>query len=44
MMHKPPVASADLFILGREGMPGGAAPGGRTAAVRQYHRPLAGGE
>ena len=26
-----------LVYTGREGHPGGAAPGGRTAAVRQYH-------
>ncbi len=37
-MHKPPVASADLSISGREGAPGGAAPGERTPAARQYHR------
>jgi len=43
-MHKPPLASAGIY---RQGMdtPGGAAPGERTAAVRQYHhRPLAGKE
>ena len=34
-----------LVYTGRGGHPGGAAPGGRTAAVRQYHhQPLDGGE
>ena len=56
MIPKPPVigaAASDAqaavgiywYYTGRAGHPGGAAPGGRTAAVRRYHRwPLAGGE
>ena len=32
-MHKPPVASADLSILGRDGTPGGPPLGERTTAA-----------
>ena len=44
----PPDAKAAVgvcwYILEGEDTPGGAAPGGRTAAIRQYHhRALAGG-
>ena len=45
----PPDAQAAVgvcwYIPAGQDAPGGAAPGGRMAAVRQYrHRPLAGGE
>ena len=43
LMHKPPVASADLSILGRDGAPGRATSGGRTMAAGHTtasHRPV----
>ena len=43
-MHKPPVASADPVILGREMTSSGTALRERTAAVGSTTRPLAGGE
>jgi len=41
-MHKPPMASAGLSILGRDGTPG--LPRRVHGCRRQYHRPLPSGE